>query len=351
MKRYIFDEKIAISYNASSKARDDVAYFVQTYKTADGNSYHVIGNNDKTKAENNFRKALIGIHALREAAFRLGKDDILFVQSSLKILSKINLMKKIIKFKTIYLVHDLDALRDRGSKKALKAMIRELNQQDVVICHNQAMKKELIKRGCRTELITLQLFDYRMDDMIKHRKYWKKQCKLCFAGNLSPRKTGFLYLLDKSTVRSYPMLIYGKSEKEFQSLEYKGCYPPDQLPQIIEGNMGLIWEGNQFVYEAEQCPYIMYNNPHKASLYIAAGLPIVIWKKAAMADFVEKEKIGVTISDLNELNQILPAISEEQYSEMLANVMRIRNEIISGNYLHRAIWEAEEKILNGKDIS
>ena len=111
MRRYILEEKIDVSYNASSKARDDVTKFVCTYQSKDGLGYSVIGHNNKTNIHSNIKKVLIGVEAVKELLLSLKKDDILFIQSSFKILRLVDAVKRIIRFRTIYLIHDIDALR------------------------------------------------------------------------------------------------------------------------------------------------------------------------------------------------------------------------------------------------
>ena len=37
--------------------------------------------------------------------------------------------------------------------------------------------------------------------------------------------------------------------------------------------------------------YLRINNPHKTSLYLACGIPIITWNKAAIAQYVRK-KLG-----------------------------------------------------------
>ena len=55
--------------------------------------------------------------------------------------------------------------------------------------------------------------------------------------------------------------------------------------------------------------YLQYNAPHKMSLYIRCGLPIIVWEKAGLAPFVKKNNVGICISSLTELEDILPKIS------------------------------------------
>ena len=50
----------------------------------------------------------------------------------------------------------------------------------------------------------------------------------------------------------------------------------------MEGSFGLVWDG----ISVETCAgvygeYLKVNNPHKTSLYLASGIPVIIWKEAA----------------------------------------------------------------------
>lgn len=348
MTRYLLDEKIGISYNASSKARDDVAYFMNDYTNADGARYSVVGKNDKTKATTKAQKAWLALRSMTNVFCKLKKGDILLVQSSLLIFKVVAKIKKIKGFKMIYLIHDLDAIRDSyDDVTAVGELVEALNHVDVLICHNECMMKELKRRNCNVPMVNLQIFDYYTNLPESHRE-WEDNGSVCFAGNLSKAKTGFLYKLDASDL-NIPINVYGKKESEFKRLNYKGCFKPEELPAKLEGNWGLIWEGNDFSYNEESHPYIMVNNPHKASLYIVSGLPVIMWDKAAMASFVKEKGIGITISSLEELESSVKSVSKEEYEHMIKNLAAVRNDLIKGNYLKKAIREAEQIIIQWND--
>lgn len=339
--KYIFDEKIGLSYNASSKARDDVAMFVQSYTDKNGEKYSVIGKNDKTKVKSRVGKVWLAMISLLQLLFTLQRDDVLFVQSSTIVLKKISLIKRIKNFKLIYFVHDLDAIRDKyDDNKAVQDLVQELNKADAIICHNESMKKELLKRKCTSLLVTLSIFDYATDSCyISDREYSDKP-SVCFAGNLSASKTGFLRKIDVPSL-DYTMNIYGKLEEPFKYLQYKGCFKPEDLVAKLQANYGLIWEGDELFYDIEKHPYIMFNNPHKASLYITARLPIIIWESAALATFVKENEIGILISNMMELEEKISKITECDYAKMLANIDLIRKRITSGFYTHEALKKVE----------
>ena len=79
------------------------------------------------------------------------------------------------------------------------------------------------------------------------------------------------------------------------------------------------------------------NNPHKLSMYIVAGLPIIAWKKSAIAQFVESNGIGVTVNSLDELDNCVKEITPDKYSVMVENCLSIRKKLVVGGYLQDAL--------------
>jgi hypothetical protein len=86
------------------------------------------------------------------------------------------------------------------------------------------------------------------------------------------------------------------------------------------------------------------NNPHKMSLYLAAGLPVIIWEEAAEAQFVKREQVGITVKSLYELPKILNGICEDDYEKMKKNAEVIGKRLRTGEYLTSAIKQAEDKL-------
>lgn len=347
MNKYILDEKIELTYNASSKARDDVGVFVESYTDEQGKKYLPLGINDKRNTHTKIEKAFVGVKSLASIFVKIKSGDILFVQSSFKILKVINVMKHIKKFKTIYLIHDLDSLRDAyDDDRRNSDTIRILNKQDVIICHNNKMIEELQRRKCTTKMVNMEIFDYYLDENRPVGLRKLEQVRLCFAGNLNPEKTGFLYLLDKKPPISYNVEVFGKKAIDFSNLHYCGCYTPEELPYKMDGEFGLIWEGNEYIYDENSHPYIMFNNPHKASLYIVSRLPIIIWRKAALAELIQREGIGIVVDSIQDIENVLGKITPKEYQNMQNKLEGFRRRILTGEHLHSAIREAENLLQN-----
>ena len=102
----------------------------------------------------------------------------------------------------------------------------------------------------------------------------------------------------------------------------------------------MVWDG----ISIETCDgptgnYLRYNNPHKLSLYLSSGLPVIVWKESALAEFISSQKLGIVISNLYELSDILDTITEKQYQEFVGNIQEVRGKLKKGFYLKKAINE------------
>ncbi|MGX6427490.1 hypothetical protein [Lactiplantibacillus argentoratensis] len=76
----------------------------------------------------------------------------------------------------------------------------------------------------------------------------------------------------------------------------------------------------------------MYNNPYKLSFYLAAGIPVIIWAKAAEAEFVLSNHLGYTINSIDDINNLISTITPNSYQEIIQNVHRIQLKLIHGDY-------------------
>lgn len=242
--------------------------------------------------------------------------------------------------KVIVIVHDLPVLRVQGnSKRDIKSLVNV----NYIISHNKYMSNYLVRNGINKDKIyNLNLFDYLVDiNGLELKEYTNE---LCFAGNLE--KSNFIYSLPKEVI-NLGIALYGVgyNENRGKKLNYMGSYNPNEIIQHLDGKYGLIWDGDS----CETCAgnfgeYMKYNNPHKLSMYIAAGIPVVVWSEAAVADFVNTNKIGISVSSLDNLDKTLNSIDDVEYNEMKKNVINLRNKVIDGQFLKKQLNAIEEKI-------
>lgn len=249
--------------------------------------------------------------------------------------------------KTIAFIHDLELIRHAASnkfpmKKRIRVWVEEISvikQFDHIIVHNEQMKEYLCKRHHINEnrVCCLEIFDYLTDDeMLSNGNTNNTRSEIIVAGNLDPNKAGYVYQLPDEPLFN----LYGINyEMQSQSnLIYKGAYEADKIIKELKGDYGLIWDGGS----SETCSgvygnYLRYNNPHKTSLYLAAGIPVIIWENAAMAAFIKEQHCGITIKSLNDISSALAAVNTTTYRQIKSNAMTIGNRLRDGYYTKKAL--------------
>ncbi len=255
-------------------------------------------------------------------------------------------------YKLIALVHDLDSIRfgDFSTTNYL-AEVSALNQFDYLITVNDAMSSLLKEHGAVPEIYALTIFDYVLENK-KNVKLENNQnnTTIAFAGNLKYEKSQFIYELAKVDFKNIIINLYGPylNNDQFcpsENIHYKGSFPSDDLPNEINDGFGLCWDGNSL----DRCggkhgEYFKYSNPHKVSLYLAMGIPVIISKDISTFAFIEKEHAGITIDTLYDIPAKLNNISNEEYKLLQENALKISERLRNGYYIKHAINNIEENI-------
>lgn len=233
--------------------------------------------------------------------------------------------------KFFIIIHDVESLRLFRNAEFKNREINFFNQSAGLIVHNDKMKQWLLNNGVKVEMVSLEAFDY--DNPQPLNSITNQKWSICFAGNL--KKATFIKKLDLK----HELYIYGsRVKKVVGNVRYCGRLDPDILPKYLRQSFGLIWDGTSL----NQCDgvfgeYLKYNNPHKMSLYLSSGLPVIVWKQAAVADFVEKNQVGITINRLSDLDEILDKLSIDDYRQLKENVVKIAKGMRNGVYIKRAV--------------
>lgn len=243
--------------------------------------------------------------------------------------------KKNVKF--ISIVHDVEELRTLGKEEYHKHEFKfMLEIADVLIVHNNVMRDFFVKKGFDKEkIVVLEIFDYLRDKCADALPVFEKS--ITIAGNLDVKKSAYLAELPNLDCVFH---FYGPnySMGDAENITYGGVLPPNQVPEILTKGFGLIWDGNS----AETCKggygdYLRYNNPHKLSLYLSSGVPVIIWREAAEARFVKENGVGYTIDSLYDVPKLISSISEDDYSRVAENVRILSKKLVSGDYMWAAL--------------
>lgn len=242
----------------------------------------------------------------------------------------------------IMIVHDVKYLM--GKQTSLKKEMAKFNRADYLVLHNPEMRKWFQENGCTAKIVDLNLFDY-IHKLGKAKPFEGKvgSFNIAFAGGLGLEKSAFLYELDALKPKSFRLNLYGNGLlkdrlKADTVLDYRGSFAPEAVVDHITGDFGLVWNGETL----DQCSgafgaYLKYNNPHKTSLYLVGGLPIIVWKDAAIAQFVVEQGLGIAIDSLQELDGVLEQMDVKTYKAMFDRAQDFREKVANGYFLSDAI--------------
>ena len=244
-----------------------------------------------------------------------------------------------------FIIHDLEALRYANLdtvplKHKIRVHLQEsslLKVADGVIAHNPIMKSVLVEKGLpEHKLVSLEIFDYLIPNY-QEKDGLSKDQPIIVAGNLAQEKAGYLYQLPARP--AYNLYGVGFDEKRALANEtYFGSFLPDELPAALEGGFGLVWDGDS----AQTCSgvfgeYLRYNNSHKASLYLASGFPLVVWKQSALSRFVLENGCGIAVESLHDLKATIDYLSDEDYQDLVEKTKYIGKKIRDGFFLTNAL--------------
>lgn len=332
--------------DAGSKAVADVNVILERNGA---NSINVICERTKHGLRLHIFNAMYIRQNIKEAG--LQKKDTLFLQTPLRahtvFLSCVIRKLQRDGIKVVLLVHDLNFIRSgnkvrskRGwNKRIYIEEISILKCADAVIVHNEQMKKLLFRYGItEKKMISLKIFDYLMDRKKIHfvDKKLDRECRVVIAGNLIPEKSGYVYKLPQKV----EFVLYGENYvmQDKANVHYMGSFLPEELPFVVEGDFGLVWDGDSIdSCSGDYGEYLRYNSPHKTSLYLACGLPVITWREAAISDFIRQNNVGILLESLNELQKVLQGISMESYMTMKRNAEKLAITLMEGGFLEKAL--------------
>lgn len=235
-----------------------------------------------------------------------------------------------------FLVHDIDKIRIQEND----SLIDVLELADNLILHTEAMKDWVLENTkYKGEIVILNLFDYllpQVDGLEKNKT--DEKIKIAFCGNLAKSK----FLQDLDLPENIQLVLYGigcdEKLKSKPWVDYRGVADPQDLPDLIKDcDYGLVWDGDSVeICSGTYGTYLKYNAPHKLSLYLVSGLPLIVWSGMGLAKFIKERKIGILIDDLRNLPRELNAITREEEIKMIDNVKIIRKELSEGKMFHKA---------------
>lgn len=242
----------------------------------------------------------------------------------------------------VALVHDLGSMRRR--KLTVPQEIARMMHADYVIASNDTMRQWLLSHGYAHPLGALQLFDYRSHAVAPARRdvSLPEHPRVVYAGALAPRKNTFLLEVSSMPI-DWQLEIYGNQDglpglKSEGPVHVHPFMAPEDFIAGRPGDFGLVWDGDSLT----ECSgnfgeYLRWNSPHKASFYLRAGLPLIVWRQSALAPIVESCGIGICVNSLQDINDALRALTPECWQTMLAHVAQVDRQLRTGFFFKQAL--------------
>lgn len=239
--------------------------------------------------------------------------------------------------RSIVLIHDIEPLR---LVKTDAWELSVLKQYNTIIVHSEAMANALKHMGVNSTFIIQPLFDY-LGEVHNLASY---SHLINFAGTF--QKSPWLKDYDGPEIN-----LFGSVPKKWRDfvfpnqVSYQGNFDPDDILNQLTSGFGLIWD-NDFEDKKYQS-YTKYNAPHKASLYLRAGLPLIAWQQSALAAIIKQYDIGLTINKLTDLKKI-DDISLDQYQTWQKNIYPIASQLAQGFFTKQTLMTIQNKSFNQK---
>lgn len=295
-------------------------------------------------SKNKAKGFILNIWGILKYAFSLRKGDVVVLQYPVK--KYYNILCKLARqrgARTISLIHDLGTFRRK--KLSVDEEIAKLSLSDHLVTLNPSMRGWLIENGCRVPVSVQGIWDFLSEQKNGYKNCGSDKRRVVYAGSLAEKKNPFLYEMVKN-VADFELHLFGnpgKRELAGKNVVCHGYVDSNSLINAPTGDFALVWDGDSI----ETCTgsfgeYLRYNTPHKISLYVRMGLPLIIWREAAMAQFIKDNNIGFCVDSLAELNTVIRSITDEEYSQMKKNVKAMSAKLADGHFFSECI----RKIIN-----
>ena len=236
------------------------------------------------------------------------------------------------------LIHDVASLRTTQLSATEEHLF---SQPHRLIFHTPSMAEAVasLMPDVKGTIDILGLFDYLTDTIMQPSEMTLSQAHvIAFAGSLG--KSHFLNHLNELG-HNLIWHLYGAMPDNHllttDNIHYCGKFTPD-TPDILSGGWGLVWDGSSIDNcEDIRGQYLRYNSPHKCSLYLARGIPLIVWDKSALAPLVQEKRIGIVINSLHDIEHAIDSLTQELRIEIVNNARQTGEELRHGNSLLRLL--------------
>lgn len=269
-------------------------------------------------------------------SFCVRKDDVVFIQYPSYPLLFVVMLFFLRCNNRVVLIHDFHSLRLKGRMGVLEKL--NISLFNKIIVHTPNMKDYLSTLFPDKSYYILGCFGYMLEHPSCGEAEHGLSTEICFAGNIN--KSLFIRRLIEKNGLGCKYHLYGTftntGNLTAANMTYEGVFHPDTVG-FLKGSWGLVWDGDSISSCAGYLgDYMKIIAPHKFSLYIAVGLPVIVWSGSAMADVVREKNIGIVIDSLYELKGKIESLSQSEYQSILKNVC-VFSSMVQNNQMLRHV--------------
>jgi hypothetical protein len=239
---------------------------------------------------------------------------------------------------SVLLVHDLESLRRVDYARRENQV---LQSYDVIVVHTPAMADYVAGAAPRARTVVLGCFDYLVDPPPALAPATRRPEAVYVIGSLGPDKAAYLYGVGALAL---PVRAYGRGcvvERLPASVSWVGVLDMSQPQLPARDGFGLVWDGDSpDRLTGVMGEYLRYNSPHKFSMYLALGLPVLVGEGSALAGLVEREGIGLVARSVADAVEQAAACPPETWARLVSAVERVRQGVVTGDRTRAALRSA-----------
>ncbi|MGX7043244.1 hypothetical protein [Leuconostoc holzapfelii] len=143
-----------------------------------------------------------------------------------------------------------------------------------------------------------------------------------------------------------PLQVFAKQNEDAETdhATFIGWYSDEEMLLKLSGGFGLSWSEN--IAEKNERDYSELNLSFKLSTYLAAGIPVIVRRGIAVADFIATNHLGLVVDSLQEADDIIQTMSETDYQVMATHVKQISFLVKNGYYTKKALIDSLHSLLS-----
>ncbi|EHN59936.1 sugar transferase [Oenococcus kitaharae] len=241
--------------------------------------------------------------------------------------------------KLVVFVHDFIPLMFENNAYLMKRYIDLCNLAHVVILPSQNMREQLADNGLTAQTVIQHMWDHPQDMDVFKKNFEKK---FYFAGN--PDRFPFV----KNWHYDSPLEVFADTPTDFDAeqnkhVSFSGWKSGADLLLHFSGGFGLVWSEN--ISNQAERNYSKINISYKLSAYLSAGIPVIVNRGISNQSIIEDNHLGLVASSLDEANDMVSALTENQYAEMVKQVENFAPLLRKGYFTKKCLIDAIGKAL------